>query len=725
MPVRLIHSVLERRPERVTFWVSMALVTLCFIAAQCVSDVTTIRFLDNAHWTIGYLAGAVLSWFGIPRSAGPLRRTRMWFALGLTVYFIGQVLWDFQVALDWNPFPGPSDVAFVLLGPLLLVGLLSELYEHRRQGGSRIVYLDGLIASIGVIVLTLTLYVPRRGEMGFPQFAFVVGYPVALLTTASFAIGVILHSRPRIHLGWILMLAGLVVNGIIWMRWNLLTLNNALTDGSLYNTAFSYTAILTGLGAMTWNCTTSTSVWANRICDHIVRLMPSLCVIAATIAVSLCLTIPNVPAPIQQVTILGELAVSVLSLVRQTLIADDLRAAREAAETANRAKSEFLTNMSHEIRTPLTAIMGCTDVLRDSELADSKSPERLEMLDTIKRAGDHLVCVLGDILDLSKIESGRMSVESVSTSLPELFSDIYKLQAPRATGKNVKLLFRTDGKIPTTVLTDPTRIRQIIMNLLGNAIKFTDAGSISVTASAITSPASRNTAILRIDFEDSGIGVTAARAAALFQPFTQADNSVTRKYGGSGLGLTVCRRLARMMGGDVSLIRSAPGQGSCFRAELAVTLAPATAWTQSLDAIHSETPVAKLATLSGHILLAEDGPDNQRLISFFLRKAGATVDVAEHGRAALEKFDAAARAGNPYTLLVTDIQMPEMDGYQLTQSLRSRGEKLPILALTAHAMNDDRQKCINAGCDDYATKPIDRNALINACAALITRAKAA
>ncbi len=716
------HSMFERKSERAVCLIGLTLVTACFVAAQCFNDLSIIRFFDNAHWTLGYLTGAVLAWFGVRRSVGALRRTRFWFALGLTVYLIGQILWDLQIALNWNPFPGPSDIAFVLLGPLLLIGLLSELHEHRRQGGSRIVFLDGLIASTGIVVLALTLYVPRRGELDFSQFAFVVAYPVALLTTACFAVGVLLHSRPRMHLGWIFMLAGLLINGILWMRWNLLTLNNSLSEGTAYNVCFSYTAILCGLGAMSWDCTTSNSKWANWFCNHLVRLMPSLCVVAATAAVSLCLTIPGVPTPIQQITIIGALTVSVLSLVRQTLIADDLRAAREAAEVANRAKSEFLTNMSHEIRTPLTAIMGCTDVLRDGEHDGISHIERTELLNTIKRAGDHLLSVLDDILDLSKIESGRMDVEVIETPLHEFFSDIHTLQLPRAAGKNVALTLRAHGQIPSLIQTDPTRLRQIVMNLLGNAIKFTDSGSINIIVSCA---ANSSSSLLRVDIEDSGMGLSPERSAALFQPFTQADTSITRKFGGTGLGLTLCRRLARMMGGDVTLVRSAPGKGSCFRAEIEVAIPSSAVWSDSIRFSNPTAAPLQNSTIRGRILLAEDGPDNQRLISFFLRKAGAEVDIAENGKAAIAMLDTASKNNTPYDMIVTDIQMPEMDGYDLTKTLRARGMHLPILALTAHAMNDDRQKCLDAGCDDYASKPINRAALVAACSALIEGYKTA
>lgn len=714
----ITHPVLEGRAERVICLVSLALVTLCFVAAQFTGDATALKVLDNAHWTISFLAAPVLAWIGVARGSGSVRSTRRWFALGLSIYGFGQVLWVAQLVSGWNPFPGPSDAAFLLLGPLVLVGLVAELRRLGSEGGSRIVLLDCLIVSAGVVALALTFYVPRRGEVPGTQFAVLVAYPAALLTTACFAVVILLHTRPRLQAGWLLMLAGLVVNGWLWMRWNLLTLEGGLADATVFNVVFSYTAILCGVGVLNWRCTASATQSGARFCDHAIRLLPSVAVIGSILAVILSLTIPDVPEAISVLTVTTALVVSVLSLVRQAFVADDLRAARAAAETGSRAKTEFLTNMSHEIRTPLTAIMGCADVLRDQGPggAAMSERERVEHVETIRRASGHLLGVLSDILDLSKIESGRMSVERTAVALPVLFSDAESQLRPRALAKNLSLSLRADGRLPVSVLTDATRLRQIVLNLAGNAIKFTDSGSVTVTVS-VQSAACRHT--LRVDVEDTGVGVTPERAELLFKAFTQVDASVTRKHGGTGLGLTVCRRLARMMGGDVTLVRSEPGRGSCFRAEIDVAVTPGTVWTDALSTAPVAATLAQGKALNGRILLAEDGPDNQRLISFFLRKAGATVDVAEHGKAALEMLDRAVVEGKPYHLLVTDMQMPEMDGYDLARVIRARGSRLPILALTAHAMHDDRQKCLDAGCDSYATKPIDQRALVAECAGWI------
>ncbi|HVU64337.1 MAG TPA: CHASE domain-containing protein [Phycisphaerales bacterium] len=390
--------------------------------------------------------------------------------------------------------------------------------------------------------------------------------------------------------------------------------------------------------------------------------------------------------------------------------------AREAADAANRAKSEFLANMSHEIRTPLTAILGFADLLNeDGDIA--QAPERrVQSIDTIRRAGRHLLTVINDILDVSKIEAGRMTVERIDTPLARIVREVESLCRPRAAGKGVALSARLATPVPERILSDPTRLRQILLNLVGNAAKFTEQGEITITLGVVSDP---NPSRLWIDVEDTGIGMTREQAGLLFDSFTQADSSTTRRFGGTGLGLAICRRLARLMGGDVTLERSEPGRGSCFRLSLPLEASPGAPVVRGLEALGPGTmrpePVPT-AALAGRILLAEDGQDNQRLLSFLLRRAGADVEVAGNGTVALGMLRSAIHDGRPFDLLLTDMQMPEMDGYTLARTIRSEGLDLPIIALTAHAMPEDCRRCIEAGCSAYATKPIDKANLLNLCA---------
>lgn len=390
-----------------------------------------------------------------------------------------------------------------------------------------------------------------------------------------------------------------------------------------------------------------------------------------------------------------------------------LEEARNQAETASRAKSEFLANMSHEIRTPLTAILGFAEILSEDEDRLQPNLKRLETIHTIKSAGIHLLTIINDILDLSKIEADKTTLERIETPLIEVLGELESMMRPRVIGKGVDIATRFESLVPDLILSDPTRLRQILINLVGNSAKFTLAGKIEVVV-FVESMADASTK-LHIDVNDTGPGMSIEQTQHLFQAFGQADSTVTRKHGGTGLGLTISRRLARLMGGDVCLISSALGKGSHFRLALPLETVPTTKWIDRFNPVrksHEALPSPASTALRGKILLVEDGIDNQRLIAFHLKKAGALVDVAENGRVAIERIDALRLEGNEYDLILTDMQMPEMDGYTLARTLRSQGCKLPIVAITANALSDDRMRCLQAGCDDYLAKPIDKAGLL-------------
>ncbi|MCW5890480.1 MAG: response regulator [bacterium] len=383
----------------------------------------------------------------------------------------------------------------------------------------------------------------------------------------------------------------------------------------------------------------------------------------------------------------------------------ELTEARNAALQAAQAKSEFLANMSHEIRTPLTAILGFTNLLADPTLRDA---ERTAHRDTIRRNGEHLLSVINDILDLSKIEAGKLAVERVPCALPELLRSVSGAMRGRALEKGLGFVVEARGPLPETIRTDSTRLRQILINLLGNAIKFTEAGSVRLVARLGTGTQPR----LCLDVVDTGIGLDPDVLSRLFLPFTQADPSTSRRFGGSGLGLAISRRLARMLGGDL-YASSAPGRGSTFTAEIDPGPLAAVPMVDG-GRLALDTPAAPPAATAGapahlraRILLAEDAPDSQRLLRHYLVRAGAQVDVVADGRLAASHALAA-----PYDLVLMDMQMPEMDGYAATAALRRAGYRGPIVALTAHAMDGDRDKCLAAGCDDFATKPIDPATLL-------------
>ncbi len=389
--------------------------------------------------------------------------------------------------------------------------------------------------------------------------------------------------------------------------------------------------------------------------------------------------------------------------------ANIMEIAKENAEAANKSKTSFLANMSHEIRTPMTAILGYADLLSEETLSEA---QRDEHINTIKRNGAHLLGIINDILDLSKIEADKMELERIKTPLEPLMRDVLSLVRVRAEAKNIQLNLEMNYPLPQCVVSDPVRIRQVLINLIGNAIKFTQEGS--VTLSAVYNQDAKR---VRIDITDSGIGMTEEQVDRLFSPFSQADSSTTRKFGGTGLGLTISRRLAKMLGGDIT-VTSVPDKGSTFTFEFdpgpcdAVDMVHE-APNQQLDTASTNTATINTPHHIGSILLAEDSIDNQRLISLILRKAGHEVELADNGQIALEKASLAWDNAVPYDVILMDMQMPEMDGYTATARLRENHYDGWIIALTAHAMKSDREKCISAGCDDFATKPIDKKKLLD------------
>ena len=403
-------------------------------------------------------------------------------------------------------------------------------------------------------------------------------------------------------------------------------------------------------------------------------------------------------------------------ITRQKLAEARLIAAQAAAEAANAAKSEFLANMSHEIRTPMTAILGFADLLAGE--SDHDAAKRAEYVGTIRRNGEHLLAIINDILDISKIEAGKLHVESTHVDCAELAREVVSLMDVKARAKGLALGVRFASPLPATIVTDPVRLRQILVNLVGNAVKFTEVGAITLSLSC-----DREASLLRFDIVDTGIGISASECDRLFGAFEQADASTSRRFGGTGLGLRISRRLAEMLGGRLSVV-STPGRGSTFTV---------TVGTGDLSGVPFAVPDVSLAIAEPHplppppvqarpleglrILFAEDGPDNQRLIGFQLRKAGANVTIVENGRLAVQALTVGGSLGGPciepppFDVVLSDMQMPEMDGYAATRLLRSLGCRLPIIAVTAHAMNGDAERCLEAGCDAYATKPVDRERL--------------
>ena len=389
-----------------------------------------------------------------------------------------------------------------------------------------------------------------------------------------------------------------------------------------------------------------------------------------------------------------------------------------ATEAANRAKSEFLANMSHEIRTPLNAILGFTELLiRGADEGDQA--ERQDYLQTIHRSGRHLLELINDILDLSKIEAGRLDVERIACSPYEVVANVMSVLRVRAKEKGLRFASEWPDGVPATIHTDPVRLRQLLINLAGNAIKFTDTGSVRIVA-RLKGPLSKPQMAFYVI--DTGIGIAPDKLDRIFEPFVQADSSVTRRFGGTGLGLAISRRLAAAMGGDLT-VQSELGKGSIFTATIdpgpleGVEIAP----SSPADAVNGNGTITqasqhKVSLAPARILLVEDGSTNRKLISLVLRRAGAEVMTAENGQTGV---DLAVKAS--FDLILMDMQMPVLDGYSATEKLRKLGCTLPIIALTAHAMAGDEQKCRRAGCSGYLSKPVDSDRLLQTVAEHLAR----
>src|SRR6056297_153700 len=385
----------------------------------------------------------------------------------------------------------------------------------------------------------------------------------------------------------------------------------------------------------------------------------------------------------------------------------ELRNARDQADAASAAKSAFVANMSHEIRTPLNAVLGFADVLRRGMALNRE--EEVEYLDMIHRSGRHLLELINDILDLSKIESGRLQVESVDCSVSEIAHDVVSVLSQRANDKGLQLEVDFASELPEFIQADPTKLRQIITNLTGNAIKFTGQGKITVEVRLLLGKESQ----IQIGVRDTGIGMTPAQQQVIFNAFEQADGSTTRRFGGTGLGLAISRQFAQAMGGSLT-VTSREGEGSTFWLKIPTGSLRRTRML-SINEIHDGLKQLQSRAESSRslqlaekdVLVVDDGESNRRLLELILRRAGARVSTGQNGRDALRDI-----SEQNYDLVLMDMQMPVLDGYDATTMIRSTGCKVPIIALTGNAMKGDRERCLQVGCDEFLTKPVNVDLLV-------------
>ncbi len=370
----------------------------------------------------------------------------------------------------------------------------------------------------------------------------------------------------------------------------------------------------------------------------------------------------------------------------------------EAATQASRAKSAFIANMSHEIRTPLGAMLGFADLILDEK---NLTKDQVRNVSTIIRNGQQLLRIVDEVLDISKVESSHIEIENIPFSLTKLIEEVTSLFSMKAIEKGLKLSVSISSNVPEHIISDPTRLRQILINIIGNAIKFTHTGSVTVEVTMKTES--------EIEFlvTDTGIGLSEEQASGLFQPFSQADSSMTRRYGGTGLGLFLSRKLANLLHGDVTLKTTSLGSGSAFLITIKAQVKSAETTSKASKLKSSENKISE-PLVKSRVLVVDDSEDNRYLVQILLSKAGLTVDAAESAREGIEKA-----LSSSYDVILMDIQMPDMDGFEALKVLRSKNYTRPIIALTAHAMKGHREKFLADGFDDYLCKPISKDVLLN------------